>query len=188
MSPDNPIQLLQKIVDKDERAFERLYDTFSGLVMALALRILRDRLKAEELVQDVFMHVWNKASSYDTTRGKPEAWLIMLTRSRAIDRIRSSQTQTRLTTSLDGDELVQNKNLESTDGFSADARMSLDGLVDKITKEQRKVLELAYYEGLTQSEIALKLSLPLGTAKTRIRDGLLHLRKILQNMETVSKS
>ena len=133
------------------------------------------------------MHVWHKASFYDASRGKPEAWLIMLTKSRAIDKLRGSQTRDRLTTSMDRDDFVPDQNFEYAEPNSADARISLDALVLRLTQEHRAVLEMAYYGGLTQSEIAVRLSIPLGTVKTRMRDGLLHLRKTLKTMETASK-
>lgn len=182
MTPEDPIQLIQKIVAKDRGAFGRFYDRFAPLLFGLALRILRSQPDAEEVVQDVFHAVWQKAGDYDRGRGAPEAWLITMTRSRAIDRLRALRRRDQKTSPIEEPfEIRDNTPTEAR----TDARLSIEGILDKLPETQREALELAYYEGFTQSEIAVRLDVPLGTVKTRIRDGLKRLRELLGSKERV---
>jgi RNA polymerase sigma-70 factor (ECF subfamily) len=180
MTPEDPIQLIKQIVDKDEKAFERFYDRFAALVYSLALRILRNKVDAEELTQDVFLRVWREAVNYQASRGPVEAWLITMTRSRGIDKLRSLSRKNKNTQSLDDCFDIEDTAQSSA---PAEARLTIGGLLGEISDVQRSVLELAYFEGLSQSEIAVRLDLPLGTVKTRVRDGLKHLRELLEKKE-----
>jgi RNA polymerase sigma-70 factor (ECF subfamily) len=148
-------------------------------VHTFALRILRERGEAEEVVQDVFLQVWRQATTYSTERGTPEAWLITLARSRGIDKLRSKRRRDEMVRPADDpDRLPEPVALESASG-PAEARVTLGGALGGLPPAQRSVLELAYFDGLTQTEIAVRLGEPLGTVKTRMRSGLERLRGIL---------
>ncbi|MGH7197190.1 MAG: sigma-70 family RNA polymerase sigma factor [Candidatus Omnitrophota bacterium] len=176
MTPDDPIRLIERIVNKDREAFGRFYDRFAPLLYGLALRILRSQPDAEEVVQDVFHAVWQKARDYEKRRGSPEAWIITMTRSRAIDKLRARRRRDQRTTPIEEPfEIVDDAPAEER----TDARLSVEGILEKLPEAQREALGLAYYEGFTQSEIAVRLDVPLGTVKTRIRDGLKRLREFL---------
>lgn len=185
MAPDSqkdPIRLVPKIVQKDREAFERFYDLLAPLAFSLILRIVRSRVDAEELLQDVFYYVWDKAANYNPDRGTPQAWVLTIARSRAIDRLRSKKAQPQTTEPLDGEtEEWRFADSSSEAALEArDARALLERELESLSDLQRQALELAYFEGLTQTEIAERLGVPLGTIKTRLRDGLLRLRGILE--------
>ncbi len=176
----DPIQLLRRVVLKDRAAFERFYDTLSPLVFGLALRMLRDRPEAEELTQDVFYQVWRQAENYSKERGMPEAWLIAMTRSRAIDRLRARRRRPEALRPVteEGDEALR---LASPgNGPAPGDRLLLEELLGGLSGPQHAVIRMAYFEGLTQTEIATRLGEPLGTVKTRVRDGLRQLRRLVE--------
>lgn len=146
----------------------------------MALRILCDRSEAEEVATDVFLQVWRDAARFDPSRGSPIAWLLLLTRSRAIDRLRSRKTARQAERSLEFAESVPDEGRDPGERSwisqqGSIVRRSLAAL----PAEQRAALELAYFEGLTHPEIAERLQVPVGTAKTRIRLGMLKLRDAL---------
>ena len=175
------VYLIQRAAAQDREAFSQLYDRFSALVFSLAMRMLRAQTDAEDLLQEVFMQVWRQAGSYNQERGSPEAWIINIARSRAIDKLRSMRRRDRsfvLTNDPAGAESPDN--IETAAG-DTEARLAMTSALGYLPEAQRKVLELAYYDGLSQSEIAERLNEPLGTVKTRIRAGIQHLREILKN-------
>jgi RNA polymerase sigma-70 factor, ECF subfamily len=177
--PGASIQLLGEIARGDRDAFARFYDLHASLVHTFALRILRERSEAEEVVQDVFLQVWRQAGTYSTDRGTPEAWLITMTRSRGIDKLRSRRRRDEMVRPAEtAERLPEPVALESATG-PAEARATLGGVLADLPTAQRHVLELAYFDGLTQTEIAARLGEPLGTVKTRIRSGLERLRGAL---------
>ena len=170
MTTPLPETLLRRLAAGDPQALGEFYDLYAGLVNGLALRILRDASDAEDVVQEVFVQVWRQASRFDPDRGTPEAWLCTMARTRALDRLRRRTTRR--------EEPEEAAPAPSTPPGSAEAiavRKALDGL----SVDQRRALELAYYEGLTQSEIAERLGEPLGTVKTRIRTAMIRLREVL---------
>jgi RNA polymerase sigma-70 factor (ECF subfamily) len=141
--------------------------------------MLRERGEAEEVVQDVFLQAWRQAGTYSRDRGTPEAWLITMARSRGIDKLRSRRRRGEMVRPAeDPDRLTEPVALESASG-PAEARATLGGALGDLPAAQRSVLELAYFDGLTQTEIAARLGEPLGTVKTRMRSGLERLRGIL---------
>jgi RNA polymerase sigma-70 factor (ECF subfamily) len=168
---------LERMARGDHEALAELYDRHSRLVYSLALRIIRDQGEAEDIVQEVFSQAWRQAGRYEARRGNVIAWLLNLTRSRAIDRLRGRQSRPEAAS----DSLLAIEIPDLT--MPVDEQLSLEGRASRVRaamKElsvlQRVAIELAFYEGLTHVEIAERLELPLGTVKTRIRQGLLKLK------------
>jgi RNA polymerase sigma-70 factor (ECF subfamily) len=162
--------LLRRLTDGDTAALGELYDRYAGLVNGLALRILREVAEAEDVVQEVFVQVWRQAERFDPSRGSPEAWLCTITRTRALDRLRRRVARREHS----GDVLPALSKAPRTEE-ALSVRKALEGL----SADQRHALELAYYEGLTHTEIAARLGEPLGTIKTRIRTAMIRLRDTL---------
>lgn len=173
-------ELVSRIARGDQDALAALYDTTNRLLFGLILRVLNDQGAAEEVLMDVYTQVWKQAPNYDTGRGSPLAWLTTIARSRAIDRLRSGwQTQQR-SEPLD---VVTDKETSAfspeEDSVYAERQRLVRKALAALSSEQREVIELAYYGGLSHSEIAEKLQQPLGTVKTRTRLGLMKLRDSL---------
>jgi RNA polymerase sigma-70 factor (ECF subfamily) len=177
--PDNPTFLLQQIASGDRDAFRRFYDRYATLAFTFALRLLGSQSDAEDLLQEVFLQVWRQAQAYSPERGAPEAWLITITRSRAIDKLRSIRR--RNMNILTPEEPLRVESLAQAERPSqaSEAKLTIQGVMAKLPEAQRHVLELAYFDGLTQTEIAARLGEPLGTVKTRMRAGLERLRGFL---------
>jgi len=177
-------KLLARVVKADQQAFTHLYDQSSTLLYTMAFRILGHREEAAELLQEVYLEVWRKVARYDVGRGTPVAWLITLTRSRAIDRLRAKGARAHATESLDGASAAQVAD-HSPGPFEAQADLELRHLVGdalgSLLPAQQQAIELAYYEGLTHMEIAARLNQPLGTVKTRIKLGMSKLRETLRD-------
>lgn len=178
--PDAPrevsIALLKKVAAGDRQAFSRFYDLFVPFVFSFALRLLRNRADAEDLTQEVFVQVWNQAGRYAPERGNPEAWISTMTKNRAIDRMRSLRSRERGVEALGRDSISLEAEAADRDGAKSDARLLARTALETVPVEERKLLEMAYFDGLTQTEIAEKTGVPLGTVKTRLRTGLKRLR------------
>ena len=172
--------LIQQVVKQDREAFSQLYDRFSSLVFSLAIRMLKVRPDAEDLLQEVFVQVWRQASNYSEERGSPEAWIINIARSRAIDKIRSIRRMEKSFVLTDDPARAESSENVESSAAEAEAKLTMNSALTNIPETQRKVLELAYFDGLTQTEIAARLSEPLGTVKTRMRTGIQRLRDILR--------
>ena len=173
------VYLIQKVANQDREAFSQLYDRFSTLVFTLAMRMLKVRSDAEDLLQEVFVQIWRQAQSYSAERGSPEAWIVNIARSRAIDKIRSIRRMQRSFVLTDDPARAESsENVESSVAES-EVRMEMNSALANLPETQRKVLELAYFDGLTQTEIATRLAEPLGTVKTRMRSGVQSLRDML---------
>jgi RNA polymerase sigma-70 factor (ECF subfamily) len=177
--PDNPVALVQRIANGDREAFTRFYDRYAALVFTFALRLLRVHSEAEDLLQEVFLQVWRQANSYQQERGSPEAWIITMTRSRAIDKLRSLRRRDEGAVSMPASAAIEAGGQVASATGEAEARVMVQSALTRLPEGQRLVLELAYFDGLTQSEIAARLGEPLGTVKTRLRAGLERLRQIL---------
>ena len=173
------IALLDRIVARDERAVGELYDRHNRLVFGLILRILRDRSEAEEVLQEVFVLVWTRAETYNVALGPPAAWLVRIARNRAIDRLRSNNVRLRAVESAPMPEPAQSP--ESSAALSQRQRAVRQAL-DSLPPDQRVLIEHTYYMGLTQSELAERFKLPLGTVKTRVRTGMTALREQLSQV------
>jgi len=172
--------LIARTVRGDEAAFAALYDATVAVVHGLALRIVGDVGAAEEVTADVYLQVWRQAVRYDATRATPLGWLLMLARSRAIDRVRARAAQRREVGSLqEALQLASAAPGPHEDAIIAERRRIVVAALDALPSEQRAAIELAYYGGKSHREIAAALNLPLGTVKTRIRIGMSRLRDAL---------
>ncbi len=174
------LSLMRAIGARDQGAFQALYDRHSNLIFALCLKVLKSRADAEDLLVDVFWELWEKSGRYDQTRGSPRTYLLTMARSRAIDRLRTRRNPT---ADLDLSEPAASS--AATDNPLASAisdenRDAVRQAIDRLDPDQRRAIECAYYEGLSHSEIADKLDKPLGTVKTYIRQGLIHLRELVR--------
>ncbi len=176
--------LVARVANGDQAAFEQLYEQSSSLLFTLVSRIVGNQGDAADLLQEVYLEVWHKASNYDRARGTPMAWLVTLARSRAIDRVRALGSRGKgMTASLD-DTPASDLIASGTDALELRAANERQALIWKalntLPPVQRQAIELAYYEGLTHVEISERLNVPLGTIKTRIRLAMEKLRDGLQ--------
>lgn len=176
------VETLRAIAGGDEQALAALYDRYRLILFGLIVRILHSQPEAEDVLQEVFLQVWRRASDFDEKRGRPFTWLVTLARSRAIDRLRSTSARERT-----ADEAAR-ATPDSISDAAADAVKSEQGEIVRsalaeLPEEQRRTLLLAYFEGLTQTEIAERTGIPLGTVKTRMRSGLIKLRELLSGRD-----
>ena len=168
--------LLDRSARGDEQAFAALYDALGAKAYGLALRVVRDPSQSEEVVQESFLEVWRMASRYDATRGSAAAWVLTIVHRRAVDRVRSAESATRRDTAYhDQNQPISHDETAEAATASLEAHRVRSALAT-LTPVQREAVELAYLRGYTHSEVARMLDLPVGTAKTRIRDGLIRLR------------
>lgn len=170
-------QLIAAIALGDEGALTALYDITRRQVYGLTLSILKDTALAEEVTLDVYLQVWREAARYQAERGSPLAWLVTLARSRALDRRRTVKSKHE-----QAKDKWPNEDMDfSLDEGAIDAERAhyVHAAIARLTPEQRQAVALAYFEGLSHSEIAVRLAIPLGTVKTRIRQGMLRLQEIL---------
>jgi len=179
---DAEIELLRRVAQGDRVSFETLYDRFSGVLFSTAYRVLNNQEAAEDVLQDVFIQIWEKAPLYDPARGKPMTWAVTLTRNKAIDRLRSTVRRNRLQDEVEREA----ENFEQFDGRSSfdavaagETNQIVRDAIQKLSKDQREAIELAFFSSLTQTEIAERLNEPLGTIKARIRRGMMKLREVL---------
>ena len=173
------VELLHAVARGDEAALARLYDSYRVILFGLLVRILNSREEAEDILQDVFIQVWRRAKDFDEQRGRPFTWLVTLARSRAIDRLRLLGARQRLAASAER-ERVDEVSDALTDAIKGTQQEVVRRALAELPEEQKTTLVLAYFEGLTQSEIAAKLGAPLGTVKTRMRSGMIKLRALLE--------
>jgi RNA polymerase sigma-70 factor (ECF subfamily) len=170
--------LIHRIRDRDETALSELYDAYASFVYSLARSVVRNDGDAEDITQEVFFRIWERAGTFDPSRGSPAAWITTMTRRLAIDKTRSRSFKARgreapidvlpAAAAVDGSAAV----------LSAEANQVLDAL-ERLEEPYRQVIRLSYYEGLSHSGIASRLDTPLGTVKSRLREGVVQLRKLL---------
>jgi RNA polymerase sigma-70 factor (ECF subfamily) len=176
------LDLLARVAQRERAAFEQLYARYVNILYATAMKFLKEDADAQDVVQDVFIQIWDKAKLYDPAKGKPLTWALTLTRNRSIDRIRAIQRRTRLRDDFEKETVVDESAglREALSGVDAsETSQILRDAVGRLSPEQRKVIELAFFGGLTQSEVADRLGEPLGTIKARARRGLMKLKEIL---------
>ncbi|MBX3746467.1 MAG: sigma-70 family RNA polymerase sigma factor [Verrucomicrobiae bacterium] len=177
------VGLLRRVGERDEAAFARLYDRFARPLYSVALHVVRDPITAEEVLQEVFLRIWDTAGQYDAGCGKPLTWAVVLTRNKAIDRLRANDRRRRLAEAYeargDAPAAVTVETGSRALGEREEAAL-LRRALDDLPAEQRAPIELAFLSGYTQTEIASQLQLPLGTVKARIRRGMLQLRARLE--------
>jgi len=178
-SPPTQEDLLLSVASGDEAAFEELYDAVAPLVFGLVRKVVRDEAQSEEVTQEVFVEVWEQAARFDATRGKAVSWICTLAHRRAVDRVRASQAS-RERDMRQGIKEFQ----ESYDDVQDTVILRADGervnkALESLSAAQREAIRLAYYGGYSHSEVASMLELPVGTVKTRIRDGMIKLRDLL---------
>jgi RNA polymerase sigma-70 factor, ECF subfamily len=171
-SSQDDAALLALVQRGDEYAMVTLYDRYSKVVYSVALRVLRDPASAEDILQEVFMQIWRNPASFIATRGSLGGWLAVVSRNRSIDALRRK----RPTESVDDMALASNYNL-ANEAERNNMMEKARGVIHKLPVEQRKTLEMAFFDGLTHSEIAEMTGDPLGTVKTRIRSALTTLRR-----------
>jgi RNA polymerase sigma-70 factor (ECF subfamily) len=164
-------KLMRRLAAGESSALGELYDLFAGRTNALALRILRNTQEAEDVVQEVFLQAWRQAGRFDARRGSVEAWLLTMARTRAVDRLRRRSSRR---------EAPSETAVAATEPPATEEALAVRKALEGLTPDQRQALELAYYDGLTQSEIATRLGQPLGTIKTRIRTAMGRLREVLR--------
>jgi RNA polymerase sigma-70 factor (ECF subfamily) len=173
--------LVHQLLQRDVDAFEQLYDRHSRIVYALVLRIVQQASTAEEVVQDVFLQLWRNARQYDTRRGPFAPWLMVMARNRALDhlRLKSERQRRREDQSEEPPQVISVPQFEQSLDEKRRAKQ-VRTLMSSLNPQQKKAIELAYFEGLSHSEIAATLKEPLGTVKSWIRNGLLRLKEGLQ--------
>ncbi len=187
LGPDESAGLIERLRARDASALSELYDRYGGVVYSIILRIARDTGTSEDLTQEVFLRVWNRIPTFDIERGGLSTWMLTIARHAAIDFLRSRGGRQRtMNVSLDGlTRPLSGGNAETQMQMSMDAT-TVRAAMEKLEPRQRELLELAYFEGLSQSEMAEKLELPLGTVKTWVRTALRQLRENLQLPSGVS--
>jgi len=183
LGADDEVQLMKRIKARDEEALAELYDLYNRLLYGMIISIVKKREEAEDVLQEVFIKIWESASTFDEERGNVYSWLVTLARNKAIDRIRSKdyKTQKKASQDVDAPEFFLKGDkfdpLETT--IFSDRTELVKRALDKIPESQSEVLKIAYYRGLTQREISEQLEIPLGTVKTRMRQGMIKLKDIL---------
>ena len=168
--------LVRRLIEQDQTALSELYQQFGGLVYSIALRVVQNSSLAEEVTQDTFLKVWHQPTTWDPNRGKFVSWLLTITRYTAIDRLRMEQRRP-LQNAVELDDLRIGKHGLMDDPAWQDGRL-LRSLLERLPEEQIQVIELAYFQGMSHSEMAEYLHLPLGTVKTRVRLGLQKLKAL----------
>jgi len=175
---ESDVFLLKAIAARDEAALAQLYDRYDRILFGLLMRILNNREEAEDVLQEVFLQVWRKAADFDERRGRPFTWLVTLARSRGIDRLRTIASRERVA-EAGAREVSEVISDAATDALKSEQRGLVSDALAKLPDEQKRPIMLAYFDGLTQSEIATRLGAPLGTVKTRMRTGMIRLRELL---------
>ncbi len=183
---ENDLDLLRKISNTDATALSELYDIHSKYLYTIIYYILRDEAEAEDLLQEVFIQIWEKIDSYDETLGNPLAWLTSVTRNKSIDRIRSKSfknrsSETDIERFFDLSEDSKSSNPENVSTMNQE-KIEITNALKLLNDNQRDLIEFAYFRGYSQSELAEYFNIPLGTVKTRMRAAMMTLREKLQKL------
>lgn len=181
---ERDLQCMRRVQAGDSVALAELYDRYTPMLYPVALRILRSSSEAEDAIQDAWVQVWKRAASYDPRRGNVGAWLMTVARTRALDRYRSLASRSRAETASENEPRGGPAD-PATEVVQVDVSERVRAALGRLQPQQRQVLEIAYFEGLSQSEIAERLQSPLGTVKSWTRQGLMRLRELLPEQEWV---
>ena len=183
MQPNPDSLLIERTMTGDEAALSIIYDRYSAMLFGMLMRILRDKQAAEEVLQDVFLQLWRNAVQFDSSRGSLPAWLLVIGRNRAISRLRGRGSREVVEESEGdfADTFVSPQNVEE-EASRNELMKSVTAALSRLPAEQRQAVELAYFEGMTQSEIAARTGSPLGTVKTRVRSAMQSLRQTLADI------
>jgi RNA polymerase sigma-70 factor, ECF subfamily len=185
---DEEARLLERVQKADRKALRTLYHRVAGQATAVAVRVLGSQSEAEEVVQDSFVDVWGRAAQFDATRGSARAWVLSMVRNRAIDRLRTRGANSRMLDRVRSDGHVDHPRsptpLEHAE--QREARERVQQALTSLTAEQRHAIELAYFDGLSQSEIAARLGEPLGTVKSRVRAAMDKLASLIPSDQVAS--
>ena len=181
---EHDAELLRQIAAGDRVAFAEFYDRHSTLLFSVAAKILNNTSEAEDVLQETFMQIWDKAGSFDASLGKAASWAVILVRNKSIDRIRASQRRARLAEAAGAEFSIVAEVRDSANEqlHGHDQATLIRSAIGGLPADQRQAVELAFFSGLTQQEISEKLSAPLGTVKARIRRGLLKMRDQLEGL------
>jgi len=184
VSGQKEIEIIEGIARKSERSLGDLYDLYGSLCFRIIYRITRDRMLSEELLQNVFIKIWENAESYASRKGSVYSWITAITRNLAIDKIRSKEYRDGLQKSEASEDVAGYDSPADRNGLQS---ILLDETAERVTKamnqippEQKLVIEMSFFEGMTHTEISEALELPLGTIKTRMRQGLIKLHRLLE--------
>lgn len=174
--------LVNQLTAGDENALSAIYDRYSAMLFGMLMRILNNKQTAEEVLQDIFLQLWRNAAKFDSSRGSLPAWLLVIGRNRAISRLRGRPSLEILeeTEGLYANTLASSQNIED-EASRTQVMEKLKTALGELPEEQRQAVELAYFQGMTQTEIATRTGSPLGTVKTRIRTAMHSLKKILDD-------
>ncbi len=174
-------QLIALLRDKNENGFHYLYDHYSGALYGVVLRIVHSKDYTEEIIQDVFVKIWNSIGQYDASKGRFYTWMINIARNTAIDYLKSKSFQNELKNQSIPDFVYNSAEL-STESHSSDF-IGFDKVLESLDVDKKELIDLAYYQGYTQSEISEKLKIPLGTVKTKMRNALMKLKDLLKDYQ-----
>jgi len=170
------LELMQGIQQGDPDALSELYDRYNGIIKALILRVIHNEAEADDLLQEIFMEIWNQAKNFSAQKGKPLGWMVTLARRRAIDGLRKKQAYARAEERLQSETEQQPEawvhNTTETEISRGDTRELIRKVIDSLPLAQQEAVELAFFQGMSQREIAAKTNTPLGTVKTRLELGL----------------
>lgn len=178
-SVQTPDDLLRQVALGQESAFESLYDAMASRVFGLVLRVLRDKAQSEEVTQEVFVEAWQQAKRFDPARGTAASWLLTIAHRRAVDRVRSSQASQARDLRIGIKEFQGSYEDVEENAILHDETLRVAQALQRLTAPQREAIHLAYFGGYTHMEVAELLKIPVGTAKTRIRDGMGKLRELM---------
>ena len=190
-APEPPLvgdeTLMARIQEREPEALAALYDRYSGILKSLIMGVIHNDAEADDLLQEIFMEIWNQAAHYSAQKGKPLGWIVTLTRRRSIDRLRKKQAYAR------AEERLQNETEQQPDAWvhnsteddieMSDTRRLIMAILKNLPPAQREAIDLAFYHGMSQREIAAKTGIPLGTIKTRLELGLKKISEALRGMK-----
>lgn len=181
------LQLMERIQAEDPDALSELYDRYNGIIKALILRVIHNEAEADDLLQEVFMEIWNQAKNFSSDKGKPLGWMVTLARRRAIDALRKKQAysraEERLQMETEHQPGMRPENVTESEVHSGDKRVLMNKVLSSLPEAQRKTIELAFFYGMSQREIAANTNTPLGTVKTRLELGLKKIYDALKELK-----